>query len=447
MNSFKKPNNLFFLVFIVLVIACNNDDNSVPIQNNTDSDNDTIVDAVDNCPEVANPNQEDVDNDGIGDACDPIDNSTINPLYPCENGMAGTFPCNGIDLMAHLPLETFGTGIEGSDAWGWTDSTTGKEYALMGVTNATTFVDITDTENPIYLGKLPTATNSSIWRDVKVYQDYAFIVSEAANHGMQVFDLTRLRDVANPPEIFTTDAHYTEFGSCHNIVINETSGFAYAVGTNTYGGGPHVINIQNPTNPVAAGGYPGYSHDAQVVTYNGPDTDYAGSEIFIGSNEDEVVILDVSDKSNPVEIATLTYQNVGYTHQGWFTEDMQYFIFGDETDELYFGGNTRTIVLDLNDLDNPSIHMEYTGTTPAIDHNGYVNGNLYYLANYTAGVRVIDISGINNQSMSEIRSFDTYPENNNVNFNGAWNVYPYFASGNILISDINRGLLIVRPSE
>ena len=68
--------------------------------------------------------------------------------------------------------------------------------------------------NPVYLGKLPTHTSSTTWRDVKVYNNYAFIVSEAGGHGMQVFDLTRLRDVANPPETFTEDAHYDGFGEC-----------------------------------------------------------------------------------------------------------------------------------------------------------------------------------------------------------------------------------------
>ena len=137
----------------------------------------------------------------------------------------------------------------------------------------------------IYLGKLPSATTSSSWRDIKVYQDHAFIVSEAGGHGMQVFDLTKLRNVANAPETFEADTRYTGFGNAHNIVINEGSGYAYAVGTarnDLYNGGAHFIDIQDPKNPIAAGGYGanGYSHDAQVVTYNGPDIDYNGSGNF-----------------------------------------------------------------------------------------------------------------------------------------------------------------------
>lgn len=420
--------------------------------NSTDTDNDGVPNDSDNCPDIPNPDQTDSDNDGIGDACQ--NNPSLTPLNPCENGMAGEFPCDGYDLMGHIPVSVLANtsgNPETSDIWGWTDPTTGKEYALVAMTNSTAFVDVTDPTNPIFLGRLDTATTTSFWRDVKVYNDHAFIVADNVGaHGMQVFDLTRLRNVTNPPENFTSDSRYTGFGSAHNIVINENSGYAYAVGTSRsgiYGGGPLFINIQNPTSPIDEGGFPGYSHDAQVVTYNGPDSDYSGREILIGSNEDEVVIADITDKSNPTTISTISYNNVGYAHQGWFTEDMRYFILGDETDELGFGNNTRTIVFDFTDLDNPSFKMEYEGPTGAIDHNGYVKGNSYFQASYTAGLRIIDISDINGNNMTETGYFDTHPESNNTSFNGAWSVYPYFPSGNIIISDIERGLFIIRPTN
>lgn len=365
----------------------------------------------------------------------------------CTGGFAGGYPCDDYDLMSHLSNGALGAG-EGNDSWGWTDPDNGKEYALMGLNNGTAFVDISDPLNPIYLGKLPTATNNSIWRDIKTYNNYAFIVSEANGHGMQIFDLTRLRTVTSPPVTFTEDMHYSGFGSAHNLVINEDTGFAYAVGTNTFSGGPHFVNIQDPLNPIAAGGYAldSYSHDGQVVTYNGPDPDYQGHEIYVGSNENEVVIVDVTNKANPQSISTVGYTNTAYTHQGWFTEDQRYFIVGDEIDESNFGFNTRTIIFDFSNLDNPMHLFDYFGPTPAIDHNGYVKGNNYFLANYTAGMRVIDISDIANQNISEIGYFDSYASNNSTTYNGVWSVYPFFTSGNIVISDINGGLFIVRKS-
>ncbi|WP_353777131.1 choice-of-anchor B family protein [Winogradskyella sp. 3972H.M.0a.05] len=387
------------------------------------------------------------DNDGGGQNNDPDPAQVIGE--PCTNGLAaGIYPCNGFDFMSHVSLSDLGA-VEANDSWGWVDPSNSKEYALVGLNSGTAFVDISDPINPIMLGTLPTQTQNSPWRDVKVYNNHAFIVSEAPNHGMQVFDLTRLRDVTNPPVTFSVDGHYSGFGNAHNIVINESSGFAYAVGTTTFNGGPHFVNIQNPTFPEAAGGYSegAYTHDAQVINYTGPDADYIGKEILIGSNEDEVVIVDVSDKDNPTSISTISYSNIGYTHQGWFTEDMRYFILGDETDEQTFGFNTRTLVFDFTDLDNPQFHFQYLGPTAAIDHNGYVLGNTYYMASYTAGMRALSLNAVGTQTMTESGFFDTYPQDNDTAFSGAWNVYPYFPSGNIIVSDINGGLFVIRSSN
>lgn len=367
------------------------------------------------------------------------------------NLCAGLYPCKGYELVGRISLSEFGA-LSGNDIWGWTDTTTGKEYALMGLDNGTAFIDISDDNELRYLGLLPTATVSSPWRDIKVYQDHAFVVSEANGHGIQVFDLTRLRTVTGEPLTFDADTHFTGLGSAHNIVINEETGFAYVVGTDrgdAFNGGAHFINIQDPKNPIPAGGYGdnGYSHDAQVVSYTGPDSDYTGREIYIGANEDQVIIADVTDKSNPVEISTVVYPNIEYTHQGWFTEDQRYFILGDELDEVGLGFQSRTLIFDFTDLDDPQFFDTYLGTTSAIDHNGYVKGDTYYLANYRAGVRMLDISGIADKTITETGYFDTFPENDIPEFDGVWSVYPYFESGKIIISDINSGLFVIQKSN
>lgn len=380
-----------------------------------------------------------------------IDDDGITGFTPCESGLAGAYACNGYDLLGLVPLQVM-DAASANDIWGWTDPVGGREYALIGLDNGTAFVDITDTERLTYLGKLPTATGNSPWRDIKVYQNHAFIGSEAPGHGMQVFDLTKLRNIASPPVTFTEDARYTGFGTSHNIVINESTGFAYPVGTarnDLYGGGVHFIDIRDPKNPIAAGGYgaKGYTHDAQVVTYNGPDPDYTGRELFIGSNETQVVLVDVTDKANPVSISSFQYSNLVYTHQGWLTEDQRYYLQGDEQDESNFGFNSRTLVFDLTDLDAPVLHTAYLGPTPAIDHNGYVKGDQFILANYSAGVRVVDISGIAETTLIESGYFDTFPAHDTASYTGVWSVYPYFESGKIIVSDIESGLFIIGKSN
>jgi choice-of-anchor B domain-containing protein len=377
----------------------------------------------------------------------------LSSAQVCSGGFAGIYPCNNIDLKAFMPFSQIGgvNGVtEGSGCWGWTDPLTAKEYAIMGCSTHTAFVDITNPSAPIYKGKVLAHNNtSSIWREISVVNNHALIVSETTNHGMQIFDLTRLRTVTTP-QIFVADARYTGFGKCHTVSSNPSSGYTYCNGARDLnGGGPLILNMQNPTTPVLAGEHTtdGYSHDTQIVMYDGPDPDYQGQEILMGSNEDRVAIVNVTNKANPVTISNFFYPNNAYAHQGWFTADKKYWILCDEIDETTFGFNGRSIIVDVTDLDNPILKGEYFGTTPAIDHNGYVKGNDYFLASYTAGLRILNTANIQTTStMNEIAFFDTYPSSNNAEYEGVWNTYPFFPSGSIIMSDINSGLFIVKKS-
>ena len=368
----------------------------------------------------------------------------------CTDGFAEGFPCSNVNLYAHITAAQLGGG-NGNDIWGWTDPDTGKEYALMGLTIGTAFVDISDPEFPIRLGLLPTHSGNSTWRDIKTYGYYAFIVSEAVGHGMQVFDLRQLRSVASPPATFSADAHYGQFGRAHNIVIDTTSGFAFGVGsregTQTCNAGLHMVDIRSPLTPTFAGCFAddGYTHDAQCVTYSGPDADYAGREICLASNEDTVTIVDVTNKSAPVQISRTPYVGSEYTHQGWLSEDSTYFLVNDELDETRNGHNTRTYIFDVSDLDNPTLHATYTAAIPASDHNLYTHNGFVYESNYRSGLRILDMAQIDSGILAEVAYFDTRPENDNAGTSGAWSVFPYFDSGTVIISDTANGLFIVQP--
>ena len=397
---------------------------------------------------------------------------TLNAQTPCIGGMASNYPCKNVDLLGHLTtsdlLAEEQDGIFLNDIWGWTDSDTGKEYAIVGMANGTSFVDISNPTSPVMLGILPehhlaqSGRSSgiqhdgakSIWRDIKVYQNHAFVVSEDDTHGMQVFDLTNLKNVTNPPVEFKESGHYDGIGSAHNIVINEETGFAYAVGaggsTATCGvGGLHVINIQDPTNPTyeACFDSDGYTHDAQCVIYNGPDADYIGKEICFNSNENSVTIVNVNDKSNLQMLSRTEYAGSRYAHQGWLTEDHKFLLTNDELDEYYNGTNTKTLIWDVRDLDAPSLIGEFVHSTTSIDHNLYVVGNRVYESNYTSGLRILDISDITNVNIDQIGYFDTYPSDDNPTFDGTWSNYPFFASGVIVVADITNGLFLLEYNE
>jgi len=383
-----------------------------------------------------------------------------------DDGTVAGFDCSEVDLVSFLPAREVGggRGIMVSDIWGWADPQTGREYAILGRFDGTSFIDVTDAGNPVYLGNLPLTEGAmpNLWRDMKVHADHTFIVADnAGEHGMQVFDLTRLRDVTNPPVEFDEDAHYAEFASAHNIVINEASGFAYVVGGSgggeTCGGALHMVDVRDPRNPTFAGcfadpetgnaGSGGYTHDAQCVMYEGPDEDHAGKEVCFNASATKLGIGDVTDKDNPTPISNAAYPNVAYSHQGWLSEDQRYFYLNDELDELSGGTTgTRTLVWDVADLDDPVLVREFVQDNAASDHNLYIRDDLMYQSNYVSGLRIFDISDPENPVPAGF--FDTVPGSPDApGFAGSWSNYPFFPSGNIIVSSMREGLFVLRKRE
>lgn len=396
--------------------------------------------------------------DTIGGALPAVTNGEVT----CKSGKASGFDCRDADLVSYLPAKAIGAtrGVLINDLWGWTDTTTGREFALVGRTDGTAFVEVTDPAKPVFLGSLPLTegARSNIWRDIKIYKNHAYIVADGAGpHGMQVFDLTQLRHVAGAPVTFKETAHYDRIFSAHNIVINPETGFAYTVGNSmggeTCGGGLHMVDIRDPERPRFAGcqadpttgtARTGYIHDAQCVTYRGPDEQYRGREICFNSSETALGIADVTDKSAPKALSTAAYPNVAYAHQGWLSEDQRYFYLDDEGDELAgTAPRTRTVIFDVSDLDDPVVAKEYFGETAASDHNLYVRGNYIYESNYVAGLRVLDIKDPVNPV--EVGYFDTVPLGENAaGFAGSWSNYPYFKSGVVAVTSMREGLFMIR---
>ena len=349
----------------------------------------------------------------------------------CDSGTAAGFECSNVDLIAWLdrsqlttePLTTdpFGNVIQPTfqmnDMWGWEHEESGRSFLLAGRTNGTAFVEVTDPFNPVFLGELPSSEvdsqgnpRHSVWRDMKVYDNHAYIVADGApGHGMQVFDLTQLLSVTDP-QVFSLTNHYTLLSSVHNIVINEDTGYAFAVGmgggVQPCGSGLHIIDLSDPANPEFTGCYSefntsrgggAYTHDAHCVVYEGPDADWADSEICVNSNERSVVITDVTQKQAPTPISIGQYPATEYTHQGWLSDDHRYYFQGDELDEVRGAvGNTRTVIWDLQDLDDPVVAGEFFAQRNTIDHNMYVLDEKIYQCNYNAGLQVLTFDGVAN---------------------------------------------------
>ncbi len=382
----------------------------------------------------------------------------------CTNGMAGDFPCDDFDLQSHWPLSNFSSSpSSANDIWGFMDLNNQREYAIIGLNNGTAFVDVTDPQNPQEVGTI--SGKSSIWRDMKVYQyfdataqrykAYAYVTTEA-NAGLQIIDLT---DLPNSVSLANT---INDFSSAHNVYIanvdystglnNEpVAAHIYIAGSNKGGGAFRVLDLVDPINPVLKISPPanaGYVHDVSSMIITDSRTSQCANghnpcELLLDFNETTLDIWDITDPANPAKLSSTGYSNASYTHSGWWSADKRYVFIQDELDERTFNLNTTLRVMDINDLTQPNLVGIYRGQTAAIDHNGFVKGDRYYMSNYRRGLTVLDITDAT--TPKDLGFFDTFatPTANSANFNGAWGVYPYLPSGNILVSDIEFGLFII----
>jgi choice-of-anchor B domain-containing protein len=293
-----------------------------------------------------------------------------------------------------------------------------------------------------------------------------------------VIDLTQLRDVAVPT--FANDiaitAEYDEFGGAHNVWINEDTGRAYGVGTDTAEGGLHIVDISDPTSPTKIGEFAtdGYTHDVECVVYTGPDTDYNGdyegpdmdgdatngsqAELCFAANEDSMTVVDVSDPTATSQVAKIKYNGSAYTHQSVLTEDMQWLMWNDELDEGTTGPGTRTFWADVSDLDlkvwqddfvNPKINdnvFVYTHDLLTVDHNMYITGDILWQANYNGGLQIFRISDeeLAKGNMERIGFFDVDPGLNIGQYGGAWNVFTGFGQDKIIVSTLDEGLYVLQ---
>lgn len=386
---------------------------------------------------------------------------------PCVDGKAGAYDCHRVDLLSHLPLnELMPDASSASNLWGFKDLNDGREYALIGLDSGTAVVDVSTPTAPRVVGTVPG--NRSDWREVKVYQRrvgeryqaYAYISTEAAGSGMQILDLSAL------PERVSLAGTLADFGRSHTVYVSNVdygtnvaeagaSAYLYVEGTDKAGGALRAYELADPLQPSLVMTPPagtGYVHDATSMLIADARAEQCAPghrpcEIVFDYNESTVDIWDATDKARPVKLSSTPYEQTGFTHSGWYDKSRQYLYIQDELDEQRFGLNSNIRVLDIRDLKAPKLVGRWTGTTKAIDHNGYTVGDKYYMSNYRRGLTVLDIS--EPRVPRESGFFDTFPvpAENTARFNGAWGVYPFLPSGTLLVSDIENGLYMLKDNS
>ncbi len=386
------------------------------------------------------------------------------PATPCSSGSAGGLACNSVDLLAHMAFRDISASpTAANDIWGFVDLNTNREYIIIGYNIGTAVIDVTDPELPREVGFIDG--QNSVWRDIAVlqtfdavagrWQAYAYVTTDRSTDGLFVIDLTRLpHSISRSPYVSDIASAHTDFGSgtdfSTGLPLAGVNPSLVVAGSNISGGQYRMYSLANPEAPAFVGGASSaadYMHDASsfFVTDSRKDTQCinAGAycEVLLDFNESTVDLWDVTVPASPRRLSRTPYANSGYTHSGWPTEDGQYVFVHDELDEVNFLLNTTVRVFDIGNLAAPALAGSWTGPTRAIDHNGYVRGNRYYVSNYTRGLTVLDIS--NPTAPVEAGFLDTYPASNSTGFFGAWGVYPFLHNRVVAISDINSGLYLL----
>lgn len=326
-----------------------------------------------------------------------------------------------------------------NDIWGWADSS-GRELALVGANNGFSVVDVTQAQQPVEKLWVPGAR--SIWRDIKTFGSYAYVVHDIVGggsplpaDGIVIVDL-RTIDSAQPrvwnyyPPIFHNN-DTTILRRAHNIYIDE-QGRLYVFGSNVGKGGALIFDLNaNPEQPEFVGIQDDYYyHDGYA----------RGDTLWVAAvYEGLIVTFDVGLPFTPRLLGQVRTPG-GLAHNVWPSDDHQY-IF--TTDEIT---NGLIAAFDVTNLQN----MRYISQTrssfdnTSIPHNVHVWGKYLVTSHYRSGLHIADATYPDN--LVEIAHFDTSPLEGN-GFNGAWGAYPYLPSKNILVTDMEEGLFLISMEE
>lgn len=338
-----------------------------------------------------------------------------------QNGVS--FNVDSISHIDYMQLH----GADLNDCWGYTDET-GIEYALVGTTKGTSVVSLEDPANPQEVFWI--AGSTSIWRDLQVYGDYAYVTTEAQD-GLLIIDMSPLPQSNVLPTFTYTGPANNSWLSAHDIFIDADAGWAYICGANRGNGGMIILDIHtDPENPIEVGEFDNwYCHDA-----------FSQGNLLYGAHISDgfFSIIDVTDRSAPVLLNTQLTTNT-FTHNIWVTSDDHYAVTTDEVANAF---------LDFFDVSDP-MNIEFQDkiqSSPGanvIPHNAFIkDDSLVFTSYYTDGITVHDMSHPRN--VVQIGAYDTHPDQNS-HFDGSWGVYPFFESGLILATDMTQGLFVLEP--
>lgn len=324
-----------------------------------------------------------------------------------------------------------------ANIWGYADSAK-REYAIIGRSTGTSVFDVTDGKKPILLKHINGAISS--WREIKSWKNRVYAVADRGADGVLIINMSKApQEITSTfwKPIVTVDdkiLNVKKAGTIdrsHDLFIDE-KGFCYLTGSNFHQGVVILDLNKNPDNPEFTGIFnPNYTHDG----FARKDT-FWSADIING----EFTVWDVKDKQTPKKLANQRTGNA-FTHNIWLSDDGKYAFTTDERANAYVESYK------VDDLKNITLLDRYRSRTTqirsTIPHNTLYHKGYLVTSYYTDGFTIVDATEPSH--LVEVGAFDTYPGGDG-DFHGCWGVYPYLPSGNILASDIEFGLYVVKPN-
>ena len=340
-----------------------------------------------------------------------------------------------LQRVGHYPVSQWGPLAASpfcNDVWGYYDSATAKEFALVGNRNGTLVADVT---NPAAVtNSLWVPGANSIWRDIKTWSHYAYAVHDvpagnSASNGLLIINLDSMTHKFVRLPVPMPGGATDTLRRAHNLWIDE-EGKLYAFGSNVGVGGAVIVDVTaDPWNPSVLGVYNTYYlHDG----FARHDTLY-GAALW-----EDIQVVGVALPSQPVTFASFDSPD-HFAHNCWLSDDGNTLY---TTDEVANGFVAAYNVNDLSNVDELFRHKVQPGTG-LIPHNAHVDGNHLVTSYYTFGCHVLDVEFPELPVL--VAYYDTSPQFSGTGYNGAWGAYPYLPSGNILVSDIETGLWVLNP--
>jgi choice-of-anchor B domain-containing protein len=363
----------------------------------------------------------------------------------CEGGMAGPYPCRAVDQAGFVPLDDLSRSplANAGRVIGWHHEASGREVAVLSLGPEISFVEVTDPEHPEPRGEYRRDGSTAFLGSTAVYGDHLYVsVLDNGAPKLDIIDMTQVLETEGASTRVQAAAIVPAPLYGWISIVPET-GHAFLIAGRVVG-----LDLNpDPEDPEQILSWePGPPHTSkfECVLYHGPDTRYSGHEVCTAPAPPRSMVLYDVTPEHPAKLSRTYYKRYNSAVHATFTSDHRFVLLSDSHDEFNPGFNTRTFLFNATSLTSPSYFAAYDGPTKARDLYIEVRGRYAFLANVTAGVRVLDLQQIAKGRIREVGFFDMEPSTNSATWSGAHSL-DVLPSGIVVVASLKQGLFVLRP--